>query len=133
VKFLIDHIFLIGIVLLSGGSLLWPALALRGKRATVLEVTQLINRGKSVIVDVREPAEFGTGHLPGAKNIPLAQLADKIGELDKMKSKNIVVVCESGARSASAARILSKAGFEDVVNLDGGLVAWRHQGLPLAK
>jgi len=133
VKFLIDHIFLIGIVLLSGGSLLWPAIALRGKRATVLEVTQLINRGKSVIVDVREPAEFGTGHLPGAKNIPLAQLADKIGELDKMKSKNIVVVCESGARSASAARILTKAGFEDVVNLDGGLVAWRHQGLPLAK
>jgi rhodanese-related sulfurtransferase len=133
VKFLIDHIFLIGIVLLSGGSLLWPAIALRGKRATVLEVTQLINRGKSVIVDVREPAEFGTGHLPGAKNIPLAQLADKIGELDKMKSKNIVVVCESGARSASAARILTKAGFEDVVNLDGGLVAWRHQSLPLAK
>jgi len=133
VKFLIDHIFLIGIVLLSGGSLLWPAIALRGKRATVLEVTQLINRGKSVIVDVREPAEFGAGHLPGAKNIPLAQLADKIGELDKMKSKNIVVVCESGARSASAARILTKAGFEDVVNLDGGLVAWRHQGLPLAK
>lgn len=132
-KFLIDHIFLIGIVLLSGGSLLWPAIALRGKRATVLEVTQLINRGKSVIVDVREPAEFGTGHLPGAKNIPLAQLADKLGELDKMKSKNIVVVCESGARSASAARILTKAGFEDVVNLDGGLVAWRHQGLPLAK
>jgi rhodanese-related sulfurtransferase len=133
VKFLIDHIFLIGIVLLSGGSLLWPAIALRGKRATVLEVTQLINRGKSVIVDVREPAEFSTGHLPDAKNIPLAQLADKIGELDKMKSKSIVVVCESGARSASAARILTKAGFEDVVNLDGGLVAWRHQGLPLAK
>lgn len=132
-KFLIDHIFLIGIVLLSGGSLLWPAIALRGKRATVLEVTQLINRGKSVIIDVREPAEFGTGHLPDAKNIPLAQLADKIGELDKMKSKSIVVVCESGARSASAARILTKAGFEDVVNLDGGLVAWRHQGLPLAK
>jgi len=133
VKFLIDHIFLIGIVLLSGGSLLWPAIALRGKRATVLEVTQLINRGKSVIVYVREPAEFGTGHLPGAKNIPLAQLGDKLGELDKMKSKNIVVVCESGARSASAARILTKAGFEDVVNLDGGLAAWRHQGLPLAK
>ncbi|MBC7860845.1 MAG: rhodanese-like domain-containing protein [Burkholderiaceae bacterium] len=132
-KFLIDHIFLIGIVLLSGGSLLWPAIALRGKRATVLEVTQLINRGKTMIIDVREPAEFGTGHLPDAKNIPLAQLADKIGELDKMKAKSIVVVCESGARSASAARILTKAGFEDVVNLDGGLVAWRHQGLPLAK
>lgn len=132
-KFLIDHIFLIGIVLLSGGSLLWPAIALRGKRATVLEVTQLINRGKTMILDVREPAEFSTGHLPDAKNIPLGQLADKLGELDKMKSKSIVVVCESGARSASAARILTKAGFEDVVNLDGGLVAWRHQGLPLAK
>ena len=132
-KFLRDHIFLIGIVLLSGGSLLWPAIALRGKRVTVLEATQLINRGKSAIIDVRQPAEFGAGHLPGAKNVPLGELAAKIGELDKMKSKSIVVVCESGARSASAARILAKAGFEDVVNLEGGLAAWRHQGLPLAK
>lgn len=132
-KFIIDHIFLIGIVVLSGGALLWPALAMRGKRASVLEVTQLINRGKSTIVDVRSAAEFAGGHLPGAKNIPLAELASRVGELDKMKSKSIVVVCQSGARSARAAGVLAKAGFDDVVNLDGGLAAWQTQGLPLAK
>ena len=132
-KFIIDHIFLFGIVVLSGGALLWPALAMRGKRASVLEVTQLINRGKSAIVDVRSAAEFAGGHLPGAKNIPLDELASRIAELDKMKSKSIVVVCQSGTRSARAASVLGKAGFEDVINLDGGLAAWKTQGLPLAK
>ena len=132
-KFIIDHIFLVGIVVLSGGALLWPALAMRGKRASVLEVTQLINRGKSTILDVRSAAEFAGGHLPGAKNIPLAELASRIGELDKMKSKSIVVVCQSGARSARAAGVLGKAGFDDVINLDGGVSAWQTQGLPLAK
>ena len=132
-KFIIDHIFLVGIVVLSGGALLWPALAMRGKRASVLEVTQLINRGKSTIVDVRSAVEFAGGHLPGAKNIPLAELASRIGELDKMKSKSIVVVCQSGTRSARAAGVLGKAGFDDVINLDGGVSAWQTQGLPLAK
>ena len=132
-KFIIDHIFLVGIVVLSGGALLWPALAMRGKRASVLEVTQLINRGKSTILDVRSAVEFAGGHLPGAKNIPLPELASRVGELDKMKSKSIVVVCQSGARSARAAGVLAKAGFDDVINLDGGLAAWQTQGLPLAK
>ena len=61
-KFIIDHIFLFAIVIISGGALLWPLLSMRGKRATVLEVTQLINRGKSVTVDVRSAEEFATGH-----------------------------------------------------------------------
>jgi rhodanese-related sulfurtransferase len=133
VKFIIDHIFLFGIVILSGGALLWPMLGARGKRASALEVTQMINRGKTTIIDVREPGEFASGHLLDAKNIPLGELAKRIGELDKVKAKSIVVVCQRGARAATAAKTLEQAGFTDVVNLDGGVIAWQSQGLPLVK
>ena len=132
-KFFIDNIFIIAVVVLSGGALLWPLLTQRGKRATPQDVTMLINRSKAIIVDVRDAKEFANGSLPDAKNIPLAELDQRIGELDKFKSKSVVVVCQSGARASSAAAKLSKAGFIDVVNLEGGIAAWQKAGLPLAK
>ena len=132
-KFFIDNIFLLTIVLVSGGALLWPLLTQRGKRATPQDVTLLINRSKATIVDVRDAKEFAEGHLPEAKNIPLADLDKRIGELDKFKSKSVVVVCKTGARASAAAAKLAKAGFTDVVNLDGGVAAWQKAGLPLAK
>ena len=132
-KFFIDNIFIIAVVVLSGGALLWPLLTQRGKRATPQDVTMLINRSKATIVDVRDAKEFTNGSLPDAKNIPLAELDQRIGELDKFKSKSVVVVCQSGARASSAAAKLSKAGFTDVVNLEGGIAAWQKAGLPLAK
>jgi rhodanese-related sulfurtransferase len=133
VKFIIDHIFTVALVVLSGGFLLWPALQPRGKRASALQVTQLINRGKTTIVDVRTADEFAKGHLRDAKNIPLADLSARIGELEKSKARSVVVVCQSGARADKAVRQLAAAGYEDVVSLDGGLSAWQAAGLPLAK
>jgi rhodanese-related sulfurtransferase len=133
VKFILDHIFIVAIVVLSGGALLWPALQPRGKRASPLQVTQLINRGKTTIVDVRDAAEFANGHLRDAKNIPLADLAGRIGELDKSKTRTVVLVCQGGARADKAVRQLAAAGFDDVVSLDGGLTAWQAAGLPIAK
>lgn len=133
VNFIIDHIFIVAIVVLSGGALLLPALMPRGKRATTLEVTQLMNRGKSVVVDVRTAAEFANGHLRDAKNIPLADLSSRIGELDKAKGKSIVVVCQTGTRADKAIKLLQAAGFDDVVGLEGGLAAWQAASLPTVK
>jgi rhodanese-related sulfurtransferase len=133
VKFIIDHIFTVALVVLSGAALLFPALQPRGKRASALQATQLINRGKTTIVDVRSAAEFANGHLRDAKNIPLADLAQRIGELDKSKSRSVIIVCQSGARADKAVRQLAAAGFEDVVSLEGGLAAWQAAGLPVAK
>nr|WP_154377322.1 rhodanese-like domain-containing protein [Duganella guangzhouensis] len=124
---------MIAIVLISGGALLWPALTQRGKRGTPQDITMLINRGKTTILDVRDAKEYAEGHLADAKNIPLAELDTRIGELDKFKSRSLIVVCKSGARASSAAAKLAKAGFADVINLDGGIAAWQKAGLPLAK
>jgi rhodanese-related sulfurtransferase len=133
VKFILDNLLLVGIVVMSGLGLLLPALIPRGKRATTTDVVQIMNRGKCVIVDVRSAEEFATGHLRDAKNIPLADFGTRIGELDKSKSKSVVVVCQTGARADKAARLLQAAGFEDVVTLDGGLAAWQAASLPTVK
>ena len=132
-KFILDHIFLVSIAAASGLALLLPALQPRGKRASILEATQIINRNKTTILDVRTPEQFAAGHLRDAKNIPLSDLGSRIGELDKQKTKAIVVVCQQGSRAEKAVKMLQKAGFDDVVSLDGGLTAWTAAGLPTVK
>lgn len=133
-KFILDHIFIVAIAVISGGALLWPALAPRGRRASPLQATQLMNRGKATaVVDVRGSDEFAAGHLRDAKHIPLADLSNRIGELDKSKTKTVIVVCQSGTRADKAVRQIQAAGFDDVYALDGGVAAWTAAGLPLTK
>lgn len=83
------------------------------------------------IVDVREPQEFaGTlGHVPGARLVPLGTLRAALQELSR--EQPIVTVCRSGARSAQAAVLLQKAGFDRVANLAGGMLRWRAQRFPV--
>jgi rhodanese-related sulfurtransferase len=133
VKFILDHIFVVAIAVISGVALLWPALRPAGRRATALQVTQMLNRGKTTVLDVRSGDEFAAGHLRDAKNIPLADLSNRIGELDKAKNRTVVVVCQSGTRSDKAVRQLAAAGFADVWSLDGGVTAWQAAGLPVTK
>lgn len=82
------------------------------------------------VIDVREPAEFtgGLGHIPGARLIPLASLAERCADIDK--SRPVVTVCRSGARSAQATLMLQKSGFTQVANLAGGMLRWRAEALP---
>ena len=129
-KFIIDNIFLIGLVIISGGALLLPYLQQRGSKLTLLQATQLINQGKTLIIDVRDSEQFAAGHLRDAKNIPLKDLPQRISELDKFKSKSVVVVCQTGTQSGKAEAALKKAGFAEVYGLTGGIAALQTQGLP---
>jgi rhodanese-related sulfurtransferase len=133
VKFLIDNIWLIFCALLSGGALLWPSLTSRGNRVSLLQATQMINQGRTLLLDVRDPRDYASGHMREAKNIPLPELAKRIGELDKFKSKSVIVVCSSGVQSSRAGSLLKKAGFGEVYSLNGGMAAWQAQGLPTTK
>ncbi len=132
-KFILDHIFIVSIVVLSGGALLWPLLVARGKVATPLQVTQMLNRGKPPILDVRSEAEFAKGHLRDAKHIPAKELSTRMGELDKLKGKPMVVVCQTGTRSGPVAAKLAQNGFAEACSLDGGIDAWTTAGLPIVK
>jgi len=133
VKFIIDNILLIAIALISGGMLIWPALQKRGAKVSILQATQLFNQGKTLLLDVREEAEFSADHMRDARNIPLAQLASRLSELDKFKSKTVITVCNAGVQSLKASSVLKNAGFADVYSLEGGFAAWKAQGLPTIK
>ncbi len=129
--FLIDNIWLVLLALVSGGALLFPSLTRARGTLSTLQATQLLNRGKVTIVDVRTPEEFGGGHLRQSKNLPLDQLGARIGELDK--AVPVLVVCAAGTRAARAAAQLRRAGFGEVYVLGGGFGEWQAQGLPTAK
>ena len=83
------------------------------------------------VLDVREPAEFATGVIQGAVLIPLGQVEKRIGELDGLKDRPMLVVCGSGGRSAQAIKVLSKYGFTKLTNIKGGMSAWRKANLPV--
>jgi rhodanese-related sulfurtransferase len=133
VKFIIDNIWLIGLAVLSGGGLLWHSIQRHGNSLSLFQATQLINQGKAFILDVRDAYDFSAGHIRDAKNIPAKELPQRLGELEKFKSKALIIVCASGAESAKSAGTLKKAGFNEVYSLSGGLSAWQAQGLPIAK
>lgn len=132
--FIYQNILLISLVAISGGGLLWP-LVVRpaGNVVGPVEATQLINREDAHIVDVREPDEFAGGHLPEAVNIPAGKLAERVGELEKLKDKPIIVCCAAGVRSNKACAELKKHGFEKIYNLSGGVDAWVGAGYPIKK
>jgi glyoxylase-like metal-dependent hydrolase (beta-lactamase superfamily II)/rhodanese-related sulfurtransferase len=89
------------------------------------------NAARVQIIDVREPHEYRgeLGHVPGARLVPLGDLARELPSFDK--DKPIVTVCRSGGRSAQAVTILGKAGYTKAANLAGGMLSWRAHGLPL--
>ena len=84
----------------------------------------------ATLVDVREPAEYGDGHIPGAVNIPMGQLSARLGEIDR--SRPVCVVCASGNRSAAMTDVLTAAGY-DASNVVGGTRAWVESGRPVER
>jgi rhodanese-related sulfurtransferase len=132
-EFIIDNIWWIGLVILSGGGLVWMSMEGRGTNVSSLQATQLINQDKAVIVDVRPANEFAQGHMPGALNFPLSELPLKVGQLNKYQSKTVVLVCASGTQSRRARAQLKKIGFNEVYVLNGGFADWQSQGLPTTK
>ena len=135
-KFVQDNIWLVLIAVVSGLMFVWPSVAKRINRARevgVAEAVQLINRQDAAIVDVREPGEFKSGHIPNARNVPLGQIGERTKELEKAKGKPVLLTCASGNRSLTAAGTLRKAGFEQVYSLAGGMGAWQQAGMPTEK
>lgn len=80
------------------------------------------------VLDVRQPSEWRHSHIRGAENVPLIQLKSRIATLPR--DKTIVTVCASGHRSATAVRVLQRAGYS-VENLKGGMHTWTRAGLPI--
>ena len=87
-----------------------------------------------VILDVRTPSEYAseTGHLERAVLLPVQELEQRLGELERYQGKTILAYCRSGVRSARASEILAQHGYR-VLNLDGGILKWDDEKLPVIK
>jgi len=130
----------------------FPVMKTPQNQFTALKVTEFVPKGKAAvknlsgkeaaealkdtsifILDVRTPAEYNEGHISRATLISVAELADRIKELEPYKHKPIFVYCRSGNRSIVAVQILTKQGFTNILHLKGGIKSWTVAGLPLDK
>lgn len=133
-KFVLDNWMLISIVLASGAMLFWPMLSAAGAGSLGVDAAvQRMNREKAVVIDVCEAKEYAQGHIAGAKNIPLSELAAKLPTVVKNKEQPLILVCQSGNRSRGAAALAKKLGYVKAESLSGGLGAWRSANLPVSK
>ena len=92
---------------------------------------RLQSNAKPLVVDVREPAEFDSGHIAGARLAPLGTVESDLA--DVKKDQEIVLVCRSGRRSAKAYEALAARGYTNLLNLEGGMLAWEKLGYPEVK
>ncbi|MES2770510.1 MAG: rhodanese-like domain-containing protein [Pseudomonadota bacterium] len=134
-EFIQQNIYLVAVAVLSGLMLLVSTLrsANRANTLSPTEATLMINRQHAQIIDVREESEYATGHLPEARNIPLAQVEIRVSELQKLKNRPLIFVCQSGVRSAAICAKIGKLEWANAHHLAGGINAWIRSGLPVHK
>mgnify|MGYP001277458695 FL=1 len=105
------------------------------KPVTALELPQLMNHEGAVVLDVGEPIEFKKGHIPKALNVPISQLSNDLGRLEKYRNKGTPIVLSSrtNQQASRAAAILKKHSFSNLYTLSGGLGSWEKENLPLER
>jgi rhodanese-related sulfurtransferase len=105
------------------------ARAAQGLMLGPADATRAGNRG--LIIDLRPPEVFALGHLAGARNIALTDLASAAKDIAKYRDRPVVVCCDNGRDSLRAVRALRTSGFEQVFGLKDGISGWRRENLPL--
>jgi rhodanese-related sulfurtransferase len=100
-------------------------------RLSPMQAVGVFNKGDALVLDVRTQQEFEEGHVLDAVNIPLGFLDARTSEIQNYKSLPVILVCQSGNRSAQAAAVLKKQGFTNLNNMEGGMLAWKNANLPV--
>lgn len=119
------------LAMLVGGPLRQMMLGIR--QVSIAEAVRLLNHEQAVIVDVREAEEYRSGHIPKSVHAPLSGLSHGLAQLEKFKSRPIIVSCRTSNRSARAAVLLRQKQFANVQVLAGGIQAWQGENLPVEK
>ena len=135
-EFVRNNIWLFLVALASGTVLVWPWIAKRlsgAREVGPLEAVQLINRKDAVVLDVRESGEFSAGHIAGAKSFPLAAIEKRPADLERFKSRPVLIAGANSPRSHAAFGALKRLGFGELYVLAGGMSAWQQASLPVEK
>lgn len=96
---------------------------------SVAEAKTILDRGDGQLIDVRETWEWVTARIPGARLIPMGEVAQRVSEIDR--TRTVIVHCATGQRSAAVTEALRQAGFDRVYNMAGGIVAWMNEQYPI--
>lgn len=131
-EFIGNHWWLVGIWGAFLAALLWDNNQRAGQSLSTAQATQLINKEDAVVLDIRDKGDFGQGHLANAINIPYANLANRMTELSVHKEKPIILVCKTGQTVSMAGKMLREQGY-NAVRLNGGMMEWNAQNLPVVK
>ena len=91
------------------------------------------NHDDSLIIDIRAVAEYKSGHIKGAKNVPLNEFKSSVETYTDYKNKPVLIYCNSGNTAGRAIKLLKNAGYEKINNLEGGVAAWKEANMPLSK
>ena len=97
----------------------------------VQTVASLRGRDDVVLIDVREQWEYDEGHIPNITLMPMAEVPNRLSEIPR--DKTVIVTCRSGNRSGQVTQFLQQNGFDNVHNMQGGIVAWQQAGLDVEK
>jgi molybdopterin/thiamine biosynthesis adenylyltransferase/rhodanese-related sulfurtransferase len=97
------------------------------------EAAEEIEGGDVVLVDTREPHEYDEAHLDGARLVPPGILEDEIGSVVPDRDRRVLLYCRTGNRSGKAAEQMAALGYGNVANVEGGILAWQEQGLPVVE
>jgi rhodanese-related sulfurtransferase len=85
----------------------------------------------ALLIDVREPGEWASGHAPAATLIPLGQLGARLADIPR--EREVLLICRSGNRSGMAQQMLARQGYDKALNVTGGMLAWAQAGLPVER
>ncbi len=104
-----------------------------GATVTPQQLTNLVNQQQAAVIDLRDQADFRKGHIVDAINIPYAKLNERIGELENLRERPVILVCKLGQYASAAGKQLQQQGFRQVYRLSGGISEWQGAQLPLIK
>jgi rhodanese-related sulfurtransferase len=134
-EYTVNHPFLVAAAAILFILTLVMELRQRGRGGSAVgpnDAIRLANTGAGIL-DVRSTEDYQAGHIIDARHVPVAELGSRAESLKKYKDKPLIVYCETGSASATAARALKEQGFTKVATLRGGLQGWRQENLPLVK
>lgn len=135
VEFVGKNVLVVAGLLAALAAVMFYELWLRAQGAThvtAADAVRLINKG-ALVIDVRKPEEYESGHIVNARNVPLDRMQKGEDAVHKQKGKILLAVCADGSTSGRAAGHLRKAGYENAFSLKGGIAGWRADNLPLVK
>jgi len=136
-EFVVNNIMLFGALLVVMVLLIKAELDHQASKGLLISPAKAIrvmnNNEDALVLDIRAAADYKNGHIKGAKNIPLGELAAKLSNYTEFKNKPILIYCNSGATAIAAIKQFKKAGFDKINNLEGGIAAWKEANLPLVK